>query len=594
MQEISQNELKKMILFSCERIDRDKEQINKINVFPVPDQDTGNNLAATLRGIKNCIENKDFNSIEELSSRVLDGALTAAQGNTGIIYTGFLAGFFSCIANESSADGAKLGEAFEKGYERAKDSIQNPKEGTMLDVIKAFALGVKEKARDENDIVKIFHYALIKANEALLDTPNKMELLKKAGVVDAGGLGFLMILETYLDTLQEQAEPFIIKSLEKETVGTKRFVQILSNRYEVVALLDDGDCTEKQIRDKLHHLGNCLDVIQIGERTKIHIHTDDPYEVRDLIKKMGNIENLRIEDMAKEVTGGGTSVENVSIGVIVDERAGLSSKIVNHYKIEVIPLRITWPEGENVVGENICQRIKEAKRQGIASKPKIEPIAPEFFMESYKNQLQKFEDVLCIVSSSNLSDNYEAAVRGRQMLNVSEREHVFIVDSKNISAGQSLVVLEAVEMIAEQRKIKEILKKLEKTVERTNLYCVIEKSDWWNKEKAKPFWFSKKQEIRYALGEMKHGKLVPIETMKTKNFAAALFGKIEKASRKDIKEGRRIRIVIAHGDNLSQAEELKAKMKTIKKTDISFVNITDPVTSINACPESLLIGWIVK
>ncbi|MFA5431486.1 MAG: DegV family protein [Candidatus Paceibacterota bacterium] len=593
MQEISQNELKKMILFSCERIDRDKEQINKINVFPVPDQDTGNNLAATLKGIKNNIENKEFNSIDELSNSVLDGALTAAQGNTGIIYTGFLAGFFPFIAKEVTVDGKKLGAALEKGYERAKDSIQNPKEGTMLDVIQAFALGVKEKAKEEEDIVKIFYHALIKANEALLDTPNKMELLKKAGVVDAGGLGFLMILETYLDTLQEQADPFTIKSLEKEKIETKRFVQILSNRYEVVALLDDGSYTEKQVKDKLHHLGNCLDVIQIGDRTKIHIHTDDPYEVRDIIKTLGNIENLRIEDMAKEVTGE-KSVENISIGIIVDERAGLSSKIVNHYGIEVIPLRITWPEGENINGENICQRIKEAKNQGIVSRPKIEPIAPEFFMESYKNQLQKFDDILCIVSSSKLSDNYEAAVKGRNMLSFNERDHVFIIDSKNISAGQSLIILEAVEMVAEQRKIKEILKKIEKTIEAVNLYCVIEKSDWWNKEKSKPFWFSKKQEIRYALGEMKNGKIAPIETMKTKNFAAALFSKIERESRKDIKEGKRIRIVIAHGDNSTQAEELKAKMKTIKKTDISFVNVTDPVTSINACPESLLVGWIVK
>ncbi len=593
MQEISQNELKKMILFSCERIERDKEQINKINVFPVPDQDTGNNLAATLRGIKGCIENVDFNNIEELSTRVLNGALTAAQGNTGIIYTGFLAGFFPYIAKETTVNGIMLGEAFEQGYERAKDSIQNPKEGTMLDVIKAFALGVKEKSKEEDDIVKIFHHALIKANEALLDTPNKMELLKKAGVVDAGGLGFLMILETYLDTLQEQSEPFTIKSLEREDTRTRRFVQILSNRYEVVALLDDGDYTEKQIKEKLHHLGNCLDVIQVGERTKIHIHTDDPYEVRNLIKKLGVIESLRIEDMAKEVTGE-KSVENVSIGIIVDERSGLSSKIVNHYGIEVIPLRITWPEGESISGDNICQRIKEAKKQGIVSQPKIEPITPEFFMESYKNQLQKFDDVLCIVSSSRLSNNYEAAIKGRNMLNLNEREHVFVIDSKNISAGQSIVVLEAIEMVAEQRKIKEILRKIEKTVENVKLYCIVEKSDWWNKEKSKPFWFSKKQEVRYALGEMKNGKIIPMETLRTKNFAAALFSKIEKESRRDIREGKRIRIVITHGDNSPQAEELKVKMKTIKKTDISFISVTDPVTSINACPESLLIGWIVK
>jgi len=583
-----------MLLFSYERIERDKEQINKINVFPVPDQDTGNNLAATLKGVKEAVEDKEFNSIEELSNSALDGALTAAQGNTGIIYTGFLAGFFPVIAKETSVDAKKLGEAFMKGFERAKDSIQNPKEGTMLDVIQAFASGINEKADEEKDIVKVLYHALEKANAALLDTPNKMEVLKKAGVVDAGGLGFLMILETYLDTLKEQSDPSAIKSIEAEGLNRpKRFVQILSNRYEVVALLEDGDYSEKQMKEKLHHLGNCLDVIQVGERTKIHIHTDAPYEVRDIIKKMGSIESLRIEDMAKEVTGE-KSVENVSIGIVVDERAGLSAKIVAHYGIEVIPLKISWPEGENIQGENICQRIKEAKKQGVVSRPKIEPISPEFFMESFKKQLEKFEDILCIVSSSKLSKNYEAAVKGREMLNYVEREHVFVIDSRSLSAGQSLLALEALEMITEQRKIREILKKLDTTTLKTNLYCIVERSDWWNKEKSKPFWFNKKQEKRYALGEVKHGRIVTAETIKTDNFAEALFNKIEKESRKDIREGRRIRAVISHGDNLEQAEELKQKLKTIKKTEVSFINITDPVTSINACPQSILVGWIIK
>jgi len=591
MDYISQNELKKMLLFSSERIERDKEQINKINVFPVPDQDTGNNLSATLKGIKSNIESKDFESIAELSDSVLDGALTSAQGNTGIIYTGFLAGFFPCIAEEKEVSAEKMGIAFEKGYERARESIQDPKEGTMLDVIKAFALAIKDYSKKEKDIVKNFYFALEKANEALLDTSNKMEVLKKAGVVDAGGLGFLMILETYLDTLKEQEEdPFVIKTKQgKEIMKPKRFIQILSNRYEVVALLDDGYCDEKQIREELDHLGNCLDIIKIKNRTKIHIHTDMPYEVRDIIKKMGNIESLRIEDMAKEVTGQ-KSVENVSIGMVIDERAGLSPKIISHYDIEVIPLRIIWEEGENVAGENVCQRIKEAKEKGISSCPKIEPILPEFFMESYKTQLQKFDDVLCIVSSSVLSNNYDSALKGRDLLSEEEKNHVHVIDSKNISAGQSILILEAIEMIAEQRKIEEIVRKIDKTIDKVNLYCIVEKNDWWNKEKKS--WFKKK--TRYSLGEMRNGKIVHIENVKNTEFAEAIFKKIEKNSKKEIKNGKRIRAVIAHGDNLEEAEKLKKLLKGIKKTDISFINITDPVTSINACPQSLLVGWIIK
>lgn len=591
MDYISQNELKKMLLFSSERIERDKEQINKINVFPVPDQDTGTNLSATLKGIKDNIENKEFKSIAELSDSVLDGALTAAQGNTGIIYTGFLAGFFPYIAEEKELSAEKMGIAFEKGYERAKDSIQDPKEGTMLDVIKAFALAIKEYSKEEKDIVKNFYFAIEKANEALLDTPNKMEVLKKAGVVDAGGLGFLMILETYLDTLKEQEDPFVIKAeKEVEIMRPKRFIQILSNRYEVVALLDDGYYDQSQVREKLNHLGNCLDVIKIGNRTKIHIHTDMPYEVRDIIKRMGNIENLRIEDMTKEVTGQ-KSVENVSIGVVTDERAGLNSKIINHYDIEIIPLRIIWEEGEEVAGENVCQRIKDAKEKGITSCPKIDPISPEFFMESYKTQLQKFDDVLCITSSSELSDNYNSAIKGKELLSEEEKGHVYIIDSRNISAGQSILILEALEMIAEQRKIDEIIRKIDRIVEKVNLYCVVEKNDWWNKEK-KSSWFNRSP--RYSLGEMRKGKIIQAENVRNNEFAEAAFKRVEKNSKKEVESGKRIRAVIAHGDNLKEAEKLKKLLKGIKKTDISFINITDPITSINACPQSLLVGWIIK
>jgi hypothetical protein len=589
MQEISQNELKKMILFSCERIEKDKEQINKINVFPVPDQDTGNNLAATLRGIKEQIENKEFSSIEELTNSVLEGALTGAQGNAGIIYTGFLAGFFPALGSEKTVNAEKMGLAFEKGYERAKDSIQNPREGTILDVVEAFALTFKEESEKEKDIVAIFYKALDKANEALEDTPNKMELLKKAGVVDAGGLGFLMILDTYLDILKEQEDTTSPKTFtfKQEAVGPKRFIQIISNRYEVVALLKNVEEKNKTIKDKLKHLGNCLDIIQIGTRTKIHIHTDNPYETRDKIKEIGDIENLKIQDMAKEVVGE-KSIESVSIGLVIDERAGLTSKIINHYNIEVIPFKINWPEGENLAGNTVCEKIKEAQKQGLTQRPKIEPITPEFFLEAYKKQLGEFEKVLCIVSSSKLSDNYKSAIKARGMLSQNEQEKVFIVDSKNISAGQSLLILEAIELIKEHRGAKEIQSRLEKIVPNINVCFVLESARWWETN----FWFRK--DYKHVLAQIKDGRMVKTGPARSNDFADILFKRINHITAKDIKKGGRIRAVIAHGGNLEWAEQLKGYLKKYKRADISFVTITDPVTSINACPESLIVGWIIK
>jgi len=603
MEKITHQELQKMFIFSAQRLEKDKEQVNKINVFPVPDQDTGSNLAATLRGVETALEEKKFESMEEFGNTVLDAVLTAAQGNTGIIYAGFLAGFIPTLGNLDNIDAQILSSAFQKGYERAKSAIQNPKEGTILDVIKAFADTFQNEAQREKDILKIFSQAFKAANKALLETPEKMELLKRAGVVDAGGLGFLMVLETFLDTLAEQTDAASIKPLtleEEEESATRKYVQILSNRFEVVALMRRTDVNESEIRNRLKYIGNCLDIVQIGERTKIHIHTDEPYEVRDIISKMGAVENLRIQDMAMEIVGAESVLKNTSIGIVIDERAGLTQKIIQHYNIEVIPLKINWPEEETLSGENVCEKIKEAKKKGVNVKPTIKSISPEFFLESYKKQLEKFENVICIVSSAKLSDNYIYALKAKEQLPLEQRENVYVINSQHISAGQSLAVLEALDLIQEQRKIKEVIKRLEAAIPNIHFLGILERSQWWKDKPDSRTWFKKEKsqqkELKkeYLLIEAKNGQIIPKEKIKSKDFAEILFRKIERLTRRNLAAGQRLRVVIAHGDNPEEAERLKAKLKTTKKAEISFIGLTDPVTSINACPQSLFMGWIIK
>jgi dihydroxyacetone kinase-like predicted kinase len=292
MEYLTQEELKKMLLLSCQKIEGHKEEINKINVFPVPDQDTGNNMAKTLAGVKEAIENRSFKDLDEISEAVLDGALTAAQGNAGVIYVGFLAGFLPLL-NKNPVDAKKLVLAFEKGAERARQSIQNPKEGTILDVIDAAAQTFKKEAEKEKDLVKIFKSIVGKAKEALLATREKMEIFRKANVVDAGGLAYLIILESHLEALE----------------GGKREEKKEERPSEKVRRI---------IREKLKNLGNCLDIVQVGDKMKIHIHTDLPDEVKRIMRGAGQILSLREEDMAKEVVGE-ESVRKVSIGLVTEE-----------------------------------------------------------------------------------------------------------------------------------------------------------------------------------------------------------------------------------------------------------------------------------
>jgi DegV family protein with EDD domain len=591
MEYLTQNELKKMLLLSYEEIEGKKEEINKINVFPVPDQDTGTNLAKTLEGIKREIEKKEFKDLEEISKAALDGALISAQGNAGVIYTGFLAGFLPKL-NKNPVDAKKLAEAFEEGRKRAWKSMANPKGGTILDVIDAAAETFKKEAEKEKDIVKIFEKVIEKAKEALLATREKMEIFKKANVVDAGGLGFLMILESYLDALKPEGKKE--EKEERPSEEIRRFVQVLTNRFEVVALVLDPKFDEERVREKLKKLGNCLDIVKVENKMKIHIHTDYPDEVRDAIKRMGKIENLRIEDMAREIVGE-PSIRKVSIGIVTDDIASILPKILERYQIEIAKTKFDWPELEKIEGENLYQKIKKAYEMKIETRPRTSQAMPKDYFDAFEKQFQRFEKVLCLTLSSKISGCYNSAVQAKEMLNEKEKRKVFILDTLNGAAGQALFVLRAIELIQEQREIEEIVEELKKLIPKTQTYVIfadpkgIEFIGRITKSQANWIRRMKKLGIQPVM-KIKNGILTKGGMVFAKDEPEALFKKIKKESEKDRKSGKKIRVVINHADNLEGAKKLKSLLKEIG-AEVSFISEGPPIVCAVTGPGTLIAAW---
>jgi len=592
MEFLTQEELKKMMLLSWEKIEENKEQINKINVFPVPDQDTGSNMAKTLLGIKEAIEGKEFKDLNEISEATLDGALTSAQGNAGVIYIGFLASFLPLL-DKNPVDAKKLAIAFEKGAERARQSIQNPKEGTILDVIDAASQTFKEGAEKQTDIIKILKSATEKAKEALLATREKMEIFKKANVVDAGGLGFLMILESYLEALEGKKNE--AKKEEKPSEKIRRFVQVLSNRYEIVSLIENPRFNENTILDKLKKLGNSIDVVQIGNKMKIHIHTDYPDEVRDVMRRTGSILGLRTEDMAKEVVGE-PSVRKVSIGIITEGNiADIPDKILERYQIETVNAIVDWPGGKNLPGENIYQKMREADRRGIKTFPKTSQGAPKSYLAAFKQQLEKLEKVLCISISSKLSGCYNSACQAKEMLGEEEKEKVYILDSLQAAASQGLLVLKAIELIQEQREINEVLDELKKLIPQTYLYVIFEDPKWVEAggrvSKSQANWIRRMKKLNlHPLITIKDGVVTKGGVIWAKDMAEALFKKISKESQKFRKAGKRIRVIIGQADNPEGAERLRQMLKEIR-AEVPFTSLASPLVCSHTGPGTLLAAW---
>ena len=579
-----------MMLLSYQKIEANKEQINKINVFPVPDQDTGSNMAKTLLGIKEAIEGKTFKDLSEISNAALEGALTSAQGNAGVIYVGFLASFLPLL-DKNPVDAKKLAIAFEKGAEKARLSIQNPKEGTILDVIDAASQTFKEGAGKETDIINIFKKTIEKAKEALLATREKMEVFRRANVVDAGGLGFLMILESYLEALEPAfAKAQVCKERPSEKI--RKFVQILSNRYEVVSLIENPRFEEKIIKEKLRKLGNSLDMVQIGNKMKLHIHTDYPDEVRDVLREAGQIRSLRVEDMAKEVSGE-ESVRKVSVGIVTDDVAMLLPKIVERYQIEVVPIRYDWPEEKELPGENIYQKMREAERRGIKATVKTTQVVPKQYSDAFEKQLQRFDKVLCVTLTSKLSGCYNSAIQAREM--VKNPGKIFILDSLNAAAGQALLILEAIDLIQEQREIGEVIRELKNLIFKIHLYVIFEDPKWVESigriSHSQADWLRRMKKLRlHPIMELKNGAVGKGGIVIAQDSAEALFKKIFKESQKTIKSGKKIRVIIGHADNPEGAEKLRQLLKEIK-AEVPFISLASPIIGAHIGPGTLLAGW---
>ena len=593
MEFLTQEELKKMMLLSYQKIEEKKEEINKINVFPVPDQDTGSNMAKTLLGIKEAIEGMEFKDLKEISEAALDGALTSAQGNAGVIYVGFLASFLPLL-DKNPVDAKKLAIAFEKGAKRAWESIQNPKEGTILDVIDAASQTFKEESEKETDIIKILKSATEKAKEALLATREKMEIFRKANVVDAGGLGFLIILESYLEALEGERKE--IKKGEKPSEKIRRFVQVLSNRYEIVSLIENPRFDEEKIKEKLKRLGNSIDVVQIGNKMKLHIHTDYPDEVKEIIRQSGQVLDLREEDMAKEVVGE-PSVRKVSIGIVTEGNiADLPQKVLERYQIESVFAIVDWPEGENLPGENIYQKMREADRRGIKVFPKTTQPSPKSYFDAFKKQLERFDKVLCISISSKLSGCYNSACQAKEMLPEEQKERVYILDTLHAAASQTLLVLRAIELIQEQREINEVIEEIKDLIPQTHFYVIFEDPKWIEAggrvSKSQANWIRRMKKLRlHPLITIKKGVVISGGVVLARDMAEALFKKIEKDSRKVRKQGKRIRVIISQADNPTGAEKLRQLLKEIK-AEVPFISLASPVVCSHTGPGTLLAGWM--
>ncbi|WDC81984.1 DAK2 domain-containing protein [Ligilactobacillus ruminis] len=316
VEKITETEFRKMILTSSDRLNKNAEFINSLNVFPVPDGDTGTNMSLSFASGSKYVSESTSANVGDLAQVLAKGLLMGARGNSGVILSQVFRGFAKSVSNKKELTPQDLAQALQGGVETAYKAVMKPQEGTILTVARKSAEAAKKVAKDGGDIVAVMKYTYEAAEAALKTTPDLLPVLKEVGVVDSGGQGLTFVYQGFYDALSgnvrddEVHKPSPVEMDEMISAEHHKSAQGKLNtediKYgyctEIMVRLGAGRLVEKkfdydEFRGYLAEIGDSLLVIADDEVVKVHVHTEHPGMVLSYGQKFGSLIKVKVDNM---------------------------------------------------------------------------------------------------------------------------------------------------------------------------------------------------------------------------------------------------------------------------------------------------------
>ena len=296
---------KRALLGSLSWLSANHEEVNRLNVFPVPDGDTGTNMLLTLQSAVEDIKESDAAEVSKIAKLASHGSLMGARGNSGVILSQIFRGFARAVEGKSSLTPAELAAAFEEAANAAYRAVNKPTEGTILTVAREAGRAAAAAAATPGATVpRVIAAAADGARAAVLKTPSQLQILRDAGVVDAGGFGLQVILEGMLKTIEESESlnGALAMSRPQTPVASQMAVALPEEGwgYCTEFLIEGTDLDLDVIKNQIEALGNSVLVVGEPELVKVHVHTDDPTRVITLAGRHGKLLKLNVGDMSTQ------------------------------------------------------------------------------------------------------------------------------------------------------------------------------------------------------------------------------------------------------------------------------------------------------
>lgn len=567
--------------------------INTINVFPVADGDTGSNISHTLKSI---LSNTDGSgSVSDISNNFARTALIGARGNSGMIIAQFFHGF-SLIANEFEELTLKtLVAATREAVAAAYRAVETPMEGTILTVMRSWADQLSRFEGSDIPISIQLRRALRAARKAEKETTNQMELLRRAGVVDAGAKAFVSILEGVDQYLLNPARVFSETNLLVHAASsTSEPAHARENsryRYCTEALLRIPQGRQQQVRDAVTDLGDSLVLGSYQDQMRVHLHTDEPALMFERLGLLSHIEEQKVDDMFMQQLA--VTNRNSDTVIVTDSSADIPQQVVDELRIYRIPQIIQIGESSYfdriTISSPLLLNILDSNAQKVSSSmPSIGEIQRhfEFLAQHYKH-------IVVLSVSSKLSGTYNAYQLAAKALQ-DKGADISIIDTKLNASAQGLVAQEAARSVARGVKGEALSQSIRETAERTTIMVSVQSLKMMvggGRIPKKLGSLLLKLNLKPVVGFSKEGggAILGLRLSRTGSIAA-LVGRFMKVYRKQGIQAYGLSYIgdASLATSVAQIVEQKTGMRPL------FVEQASPVIALHAGKGSISLSYIAK
>jgi uncharacterized protein len=543
--------LRLALITASEHVQSKRAELNRINVFPVPDGDTGTNLALTVSSIADGLRHTRERSVGSVARTAAEAGIMGARGNCGMILSHFLLGFADAVGQRSRLSVVEFAEALREAVQHLYAALEKPVEGTIITVMRETA----DMARDTGteDFAVLVRELLDRANDALARTPDQLPVLRIAGVVDAGAKGYVHLLEGIAASVT--GDPLLAPAGDADygaippAAASVRLPDISETyRFCTEGLVrGEGLPAQDEVRDSLRGKGDSMVVICTGDVLKVHIHTDEPEAVFEYLRGLGTLVAHKAEDMQVQhdalARAGHLELARRPVSLVTDSACDLSQDVIRAHGIHVVPLTLIFDgqplrDGVDITAQEFTRRLLEGEHPSTSQPP------PAAFLEAYRRAAEDGEAVIAVTLSAALSGTYasaETAARGVVDTPIHR------VDSRGATLTQGLLVLRAAELAERGMPPAEIVPELVRIRNQSGILFTVDTFDRLlasGRVSRGRAWLGTLLDIKPILGLDQEGRVEPIARVRGRS--AVLPRMLELLAERIPTDASRLRFGVIH------------------------------------------------